>query len=520
MGLNDINANTNKLNSQINDKGSNLTNKSNDKTSKVNGKISDTTKKNTDKFNSGKSDVIGKKNKIFDKIAALRAIIEKNKPTNSMPSVNNKNKVLIFLTDLIKSLIGYAALIDVVINILTYSIGEIEEIIKSCLEEELRNIVSCGINPSIPSFLFTTGIDVEVSKIDFLDIFKVDPNSEYFDLIYNDVTSQLTNSTDFNTFLYGVIQDDGVKYTWDNMLDITFNSVGTGTRPNNSLTIIVNPTFSLKKLPDLNKSFIGKGKLLDMNKLINRIIDSLYGTMSVGLKKTIKQLETEAKVDEVIDRMIDTNNKQTIDDSFFTFSNEDIGRQQESAMWRKKGILKLECCNKVPASIPVSMLTDFNKEMSTATVLTKREIVANNINKMAEQNTINSENKSDDTSIKLNFIEQIITTLIKAIATSVISPKIVFIFLINIKIVYGQSKDYADAVDFIKISRNLFKSIIKKIIKRFSEELLKVVLKHVSELTSTAATKRLIEKAKDYQAQILSLNGVSPEAVRTIKGLS
>ena len=514
-----INANTDKLNSQINDKTSSLTKSANDKTSKVNGKISDVTKKGRAKFNGTKSDVLAKKNKIFAKIAALRAIIEKMKPTASMPSVNNQNKVLVFITDLIKSLIGYAALIEVAINFLTHSIAEIEDLIKSCIDEELRNIVSCGVNPSIPSFLKTDGIDIEISKIDFLEIFKVDPESEYFDLIYNDVTPQMTDSNDFNTFLYGVIQDDGVQYTWKSMLDITFNSVGTLTRPNNSLTIKVSPLFTLNKLPDLNKTFIKEGKLLDINKLINRIIDSLYGTISSGVKKTIKQLEMESKVDEVIDRIIDSNNKQTIDDSFFTFSNEDIGRQQESAMWRKKGVLKLECCNKVPASIPVSMLTDFNKEMSASTVFNKKEIITNNLNRMAEQNTINSENNSDKLSIKLNFIEQILNTLIKAIATSIISPKIVFIFLINIKIVYGQSQEYADAIDFMKISRNLFKSIVKKITKRIVSELTNVVLKHIGDLTALTSAKRLIEKAKDRKSQIQSLSGVQPAALNTIKGL-
>ena len=56
-------------------------------------------------------------------------------------------------------------------------------------------------------------------------------------LLYNNITPVLTNSTDFNTFLYGVIQDDGNTHTWNNMLDITFNSLGNPTRPNNSLTI-------------------------------------------------------------------------------------------------------------------------------------------------------------------------------------------------------------------------------------------------------------------------------------------
>lgn len=493
------NANADKLNNQINDKSSNT----------------------KGKFNGGKSAVVDKKKKIFGKIAAARAMAEgvKLKTSSSMPSVNNGNNSLTFLTDLIKSLIGYTALIEVVINFLTNSIKEIEELIKNSLKDELKSIVSCGINPSIPAFLYSPGIVIEVSKIDFLDMFKTDPTSEYGTLIYNDITTPLTNSTDFNTFLYGVIQDDGTQYTWDNMLDITFNSVGNATRPNNSLTIKVSQNSTLNKLPDLNSSFINKGPLLDTTKVVNKTIDSIYGSLSSVIKKSLKQLEMESKIDDVIDRMIEANNKETIDDSYFNFTNDEVYKQQESASWRKKGILKLECCNKVAASIPVSMLTDFNAEMTGATSFNKKEIVRNNINKMAEQNTVNSNDPVDDTAIKLNFIQQIINTLIKAISSSIISPKIVFIFLINLKIVYGQSHDYADAIDFMKLSRNLFKTIIKKITKRIMEELIKVVLKYVGELTAMMAIKRQVEKANDRKSQLLSLVGVPQEVLRVIKGL-
>jgi hypothetical protein len=46
-----------------------------------------------------------------------------------------------------------------------------------------------------------------------MDIFKIDPNSPSGKLVYTDVTPILTNSNDFNTFMYGVIQGDGTTYT-------------------------------------------------------------------------------------------------------------------------------------------------------------------------------------------------------------------------------------------------------------------------------------------------------------------
>lgn len=494
-----INANSDKLNSQINDKAS----------------------KAQTKFSAGKSAVVDKKKKVFGKIAAAKAMVDgvKKKKTSSMESINNRGNSLAFLSDLIKSLIGYSALMGVVTNFLTNNIKEIEDLIKQSLKDELQSLVSCGVNPTIPAFLYSPGIIIEVSKIDFLEMFKTDPNSEFGALMYQDITPTLTNSTDFNTFLYGVIQEDGQQKTWDNMLDITFDSLGNATRPNNSLTIKVNPNFSLTKLPQLNNSFIGKGPMFDTNKIVNKTVDLAYGSVSSVTQKSLKQLEKEGKINDVINRMVESNDKETIDDGYFTFDNDEIYQQQESALWRKKGILKLECCNKVPASIPAQMLLDFNAEMSGATTLNKKEIVKNNINRMAEQNTANSDNPEDDMAIKFDFIQKIINSLINTIALNIISPKIVFIFLINFKIVYGQSKDYADAIDFMKLTRNLFKLIIKKITQRFIQELMKVVLIYIGELTAKMAAKRQIEKANDRKAQLLSLTGVPQEVLRMIKGL-
>lgn len=124
--------------------------------------------------------VIDKKRKVFGNIAAIRTLTEgmpQLKLSSSFPSINNGGNSITFLTDLIKALIGYEALVGTVVDILTHSLTQIEKDIKIALKQELKNIVSCGVDPSIPAFLSTTGIVIEVSKVDYLDLFKVDPNS-------------------------------------------------------------------------------------------------------------------------------------------------------------------------------------------------------------------------------------------------------------------------------------------------------------------------------------------------------
>ena len=495
--------------------------------------------------------VLDKKKEVFGKIAAARTLTEgipKLKQSSSFESLNNKvsvgndkanaaynkgqgmyNKVkqaqgnvVPFLTDLIKSLIGFAALINETVNILTHSLPEIEKTIKNSLKFELKSIVSCGIDPSLPAFLKSTGsgVVIEVNKVDFFDILLIDPNSVGGKTIYNDITSPLTSSSDFNTFLYGVVQDDGVMHTWRNILDITFNSLGSGTRPNNAFTIKANPSYDSKTLTDLNNNYIDTLTLFNSENIVSKIIDMIFGSVAASIGKTKKQLETEAKVNNVIDNIVNSDSDSEISDSSFTFTNEEVYQHQEQADFRQKGILKLECCNKVPSSIPVDMLTTFNDEMSGATsTAEKKTVVSNNLNRMANQSAANSTDNSDDIAIKLNFIQNIINNLVKTIVSMVLSPKVVMIFMLDFKIINGLTATFDDPVDFIKKNKALFKAISKKISEIIIKLLMKIVLKKIAELVAAGIVKKQTEKAKARLTQLLSLVGIPQDALRAIKGL-
>ena len=143
--------------------------------------------------------ILNKKQKIFGSIAAARTLTESMpslKLNSSFPSMNNKGNIMIFLTDIIKALIGYGALIKVVVDTLTHSLDSIEVKIKKALKTELKSIVSCGVNPSLPTFIKSTGdgIVIQIKKIDFLDLLKTDPKSSSGKLMYNDVNTSLLDS--------------------------------------------------------------------------------------------------------------------------------------------------------------------------------------------------------------------------------------------------------------------------------------------------------------------------------------
>ncbi len=471
--------------------------------------------------------LVDQKKKVFGYIASARVLTEQMpimKLINSLPSLNNGKDPIVFLTDLIKSLIGYEALRDSVVDILTYSFDEIEVKVKTALKRELISLVSCGVNPSIPNFLKSTGagINIEVKKLDFLEMFKVDANSKVGVLLYDDITSPLTQSSDFNTFLYGVIQNDGVKQSWKNILDITFNSLGNVNRPNNSLTIKVNSSYDNKTLNDLNNDFIDSLKLFNAEKVVNNIIDVIFGSISVSISKTKKQLDQEGKINNIVDKLInDDGCDDEVDDSYFTFDNQQIAIIEQDSARRQTGLVKVKTSVDTASSIDKDTLITFNEEMNNSTsFVDKKQTLTANIDKMSDESAKNVPDGADKISVKLDFIQKLISSLTKAIVSIVLSPKVIIIFLINFKIVYTLSGEYKDPVEFIKKNKRLIKEMVKTVTDIVTEKLLGIAMKEITKLANSVVAKKAVEKSKNKLAQLLSLTGVPQDAIRMIKGLS
>lgn len=471
--------------------------------------------------------VVEKKKDVFGKIGAFKTLTEgmpKLKLTSSFSSVNNSGDVISFLTDLVKALVGFEALVSAVVDTITHSLPRIEKAVKKALKIELKNIVSCGVDPSLPSWMTSTGtgITIQVKKIDFSDILHTDPNSAVGPLIYNDITSPLLNSSDFNTFLYGVIQDQGNPHTWPTtgtgIFDITFNALGINGAPNNTLTIKANASYDNKTLTDLNNDFIDSLTLFKSDNIVNKIMDIIYGSISSTIGKSLKQLENEAKINTIIDKMVHNNNKNPIPDSAFSFTKEETFKQQADALNRKKGSINLKTSNNIPSSVPVSQLTNFTQQFSNAgsNVIQQKDAIKNGLNSMASASAINVPNPVDVVSSKLNFIQQIIVTLIKSIVNIVLSPKVILVFILNYKIVYGPTATFTDGVDFIKKNKKLMNAIMKVIAEELIKILLAIALKEIGVLVAKAVAKKQKEKGFNKLAQLQSLIGIPTNIIQQL----
>jgi len=107
----------------------------------------------------------------------------------------------------------------------------------------------------------------------------------------------------------------------------------------------------------------------------------------------------------------------------------------------------------------------------------------------------------------------------KAIIKIIISPKLISLFVVNFKIMYGQATDFSGAIDFMKKNKNLIVSIAKTVLEQNIKMLLTLALKYISVKLREKYAGDTIEQSKNYVAQVLTLIGVPPEIIRQIQGL-
>lgn len=470
-----------------------------------------------------------KKQKVFGEIGAAKTLTS-GMPTfrldSSYPSINNSGDSILFLTDLLKSLIGQQELIKKVVEFLTKYLNKIEIALKKIIKELLKGILSCGTNPSIPSFLKSTGVGVavKVDQIDFFDLFKTDPYSLNGPLLYNDITTpDLTTSRDFNTFLYGVIQDGPTTHSWknksgQNMLDVRFETSSVG-NANNSFIFNVNSNYDNKSLLDFNNDFVDSIEILNAKDTVNRIIDTIFGSISFSLKKTKKQLQKEAEVNAIIDKLTNAAVNNELDNFYFEFSNEEIAKIQTQVDDRKKGIVKIRTSTTVDANMPIEYLQNLTASLNTSsTISDQANVLTDSLNNMGDNLAGQTQNIQDKQTIKVGFLTELVKSLIKAVSNAILSPKVVVLFLLNYKILYGLSTSYNGPVDFIKQNKALFVNLFKEVTTQVVTFLMTMVMKEITKLAGEAALVKITDRLENKKQQLLSLVGIPQDVLRMIKG--
>jgi len=477
--------------------------------------------------------IIDQKRNLFSKIAAVNALgnIPRGSVNSSYSSVNNKTNSTDFLIDLTTALVGAKALKDYVIDTISYKLPQIEEAIKEGLKLELKELISCDINPSIPIWFRNgnSGIELKLTDVDFFGIMKVNPTSLEGSLIYTDTGTGI-NSKDFNTYLYNTIQTPlsptnwGLSTTGTNILETEFKSVGTTN--NNVIKLTTSSDYSSKKLSEFNNDFIdslslfGNPGSLSSGKVIALILEELFGSISSVTKKSKKQIESELELKECISCILDSEN-DVVDDNFFDFDNPTLARIDRESNDRRKGIRELKTCGnlkvQVGSGVANQAITNID---ATTTKVEEVSAIVDALNNAADVQASFASNDVNRETIRTNFFIEIVKKLQRVVMSAIMTPEFITLFAINHQIIYGQGSSYDNPIDFVKKNRKLVKNIGKIVLNVLLNLLLNIVLLYISAKLKQKFADDKIEKAKNYVSILLSYSGVPPNIIAQIRKIN
>lgn len=152
---------------------------------------------------------------ILDKFPSLNS-------TNTLLSLDTSTNPFTFLMDAFKNTAGYDALIRILSNFIVYGLDAVEIAVKGILMSNVKNLISCSINPYIPDDLLREGIVFDLRQLDITDLLQTCPTDpkigQYFYFGCEEMTKpdDTRFSEDFNAVLWYMKNRAIKREVWKN----------------------------------------------------------------------------------------------------------------------------------------------------------------------------------------------------------------------------------------------------------------------------------------------------------------
>ena len=277
-------------------------------------------------------------------ISLLERIDNDVEKTSVFPSVNNSKDIVPYMLDVLKTAVGSDALKDMVGELFTTFVDNVEPQLKEGLKKQL---IQYNASDNIPTFFQSgsTGVTVPVKDIDLFGKFKSNPNSDVGSLLYD------LDLDDFDNIMYNAIVNDGNAQAFNN-LDMEYNA----TTDKVTFTSNVSGTIG-----DWLADYVDDAVIINKKEFLTNVMNGIYGSVSSNANKTQEELYNELSVNKLINQIIN-------DDDSFVISQEDFEELQQKAQDLLDGIVYDDMgCGVIGSTLPIEGMTDLITNISGAT---------------------------------------------------------------------------------------------------------------------------------------------------------
>jgi len=389
---------------------------------------------------------------------------------------------------------------------------------------------------------------IKPNEIDFLNMFKVSPDSDYGKIMYENPKRKYGNKVQINYNLYSTFTgttDEQKRFQYDTPGNKTlFTSSWSASTQSFHITGLTQPTqignditYGKVNVGDFFNDYYSNMEMPDLNEIIKKSMLMTLKACSASVDKTgvnvggsftgmENPLDFAPSLDDAINNLERMLNKlfafcndgpltgttptnlfhdQEEDEEFyFNFDDvEGIDLDDEDA--RRRKVLKFKDCNNFEVPYNTVHIEDFIY-LERKTDIDRRGWIDGALNKAAsdayEQSNFAIDLPSFQISINLSFIFNIP----KAMIMSVISPKIFLPMVIIYKQFVALSKNIViDAKELMRKLKKIFICIIQKLFWKFIREFWQRVKADLKNFLKRIIRKILRDKLKRYYIVIAAL---------------
>jgi hypothetical protein len=493
------------------------------------------------------ANLLQEKSNVFGTISSFKTLMNGYPRFNTgslLPSISVSNNPLDFIIDLFTVLGSTEKLKDTISDIIIQYLDFVELSVKEIIKTEIKENLACNINPSILPDMKNCGVYIPLKTLDMFNLMRKSPLDSdaanfYFDLDAKTTVGDFELSKDFNAFLWYVVNKGGSVSTcldaqnnnipgstWGILQGVSDNQnlaileftekggvVGGGTTgcpqqviEDNSLNFKIHCSYP-KTLTDFNSDFIDSVQLFDKQQVIAQIFGRVFGSLDISIKRTQEEILLEQQIRDIIDRLSSFDDTTTtVDDSFFTFSNESFDFMLREAELKKNGKFQYSGDENIVINVSSQDIFDALKGLDQTTDLVKQEeIFSNTIDSLIDNVLDNNPTTSvsDKFNFRVNIIKSLIIELTSLMIMSVITPKVYLLLMVNLKMM-GIEVDY-NPISFIKNNIKLVANITSRIKDVIMDKLLECITVLAKDLALDMGRFVVKTQIKNFQKILQSL---------------
>lgn len=430
---------------------------------------------------------------------------------------DKKTKFLNFLQDLIVT-IGATDLVIDAINTFFTKGEKYDSKFKQILIECFNSNIACNldqiirptevydssipnINPNNPYFKF------KINKIDFFGQLKINPNTSTGTVLYGTY-----NENSLNRVIKSAIDNPSTTpVNWNGILGVRLDPAD-----NTVLEFFVDINYSNKPVSTLVNDMVNKMTLIPKIGSMFNVFNNLYGSFYPSIqpqKIDPLSLINRIKLNTYVEKILDGGDDLIIDESFFTFSNEEMVDIEKITQNISDNFLEILSCNNAESVISYNDIYPILDDMLSAA--TYNEMVDVQLAGISKLEIIGSKNVSrlDFPKFKIEFYFNILKELPKTLVGLVHTPQFLTLMLIYFKLANTNPGNpepitYTDFKDFLKKNRNILLCMTRSI---FLYLMILIVIPMIIKKLMEEINKEKIERSKEkyelYVQQYLALKG-------------